>query len=96
MSGEKPDSIDVDSYGRYVSKDGVVELSEPSEFDLRDVLRVTQRYNPENDVRDMRRLGKKQELKVRSFHPSLGGQELTYNSADFDSSPSEATSCFLA
>lgn len=64
MEQEKPEFV-TDDYGRLVSKDGVVQLAEPSEFDLRDVLQAAQRYNPENDVRDMKRLGKKQELKVR-------------------------------
>lgn len=63
---EKPDFV-TDHYGRFVSKDGLVQLAEPSEFDLRDVLQAAQRYNPENDVRDMQRLGKKQELKVRAL-----------------------------
>lgn len=65
-AGEEPERVEVDGHGRFMSKDGVVQLAEPSEFDIHDVLQAAQRYNPANDVRDMRRLGKKQELKVRA------------------------------
>ncbi|KAK4494302.1 hypothetical protein PRZ48_014600 [Zasmidium cellare] len=72
MEGEKPEFV-ADDYGRFYSKDGVVQLAEPSEFDMRDILQAAQRYNPENDVRDMKRLGKKQELKRRFRFFTIGG-----------------------
>lgn len=65
MAEEKPEAGDVDDSGRYTSKDGTFHQAEQSEFDFRDILQAAQRYNPENDVRDMHRLGKKQELKVQ-------------------------------
>lgn len=96
MAEEKPQFV-ADDYGRYVAGDGVAQFAEPSEFDLRDVLQAAQRYNPENDVRDMRRLGKKQELKVRMKVRRLPHRaEADVLSDDFDSSPLEATSCCSA
>ena len=53
-------------------------------------------YDPTYDKRDMRRLGKKQELKVSSVASSLGGQSPATDkpSAASELSPLVATSSF--